>query len=140
MINFIGDCLTATWNMGTGQVDVTLAVVPTWSGCQGMTPYILSICGTDIDLSCLADSAFNLIIQEEGVEVSQNVTTLNFIGDCLTATQSLTPGVVDVSLDIGLARSTCDDSGGNIPYILTVCGQTVDLSCLANPIPYTLYI
>ena len=86
MVNFIGDCLTATWNNGTGQVDVTLAVVPTWSGCTGQTPYILSICGTDIDLSCLADAAFNLIIQEEGTPVETYVNTINFVGDCLTAT------------------------------------------------------
>lgn len=55
MLNFIGDCITATANPITNHmVDITFTPTLEWSWCESQTPYILSLCGSSVDLSCLA--------------------------------------------------------------------------------------
>lgn len=122
-------------------------ILVSWDGTQTPTdsiiclptviinPYILTICGTEVDLSCLAQTP-SLSILDEGTLVESNTTSINFLGHCIAATVTW-PWIVNVEMNIELDRSWCVSS---TPYILSVCWQSVDLSCLAEtncpcPIP-----
>ena len=61
-------------------------------------PYILTICGTELDLSCLASTPYVLKISEEGVTVDAATIAIDFVGSCVTATQTA-PGYVQVQFD-----------------------------------------
>lgn len=137
MINFLGNCLIATWNAMTGMVDVTLSIAPVFTCTteNGIPVYTLTICDQEVDLSCIATTSL-LTVMDEG-SVIGGTHNLNFVGDCISATiNALDPSIIDITLDTNLAWSGCE---WETPYILSLCWDSVDLSCLA-PQEWPLYV
>lgn len=137
MINFLGNCLIATWNAMTGMVDVTLSIAPVFTCTteNGIPVYTLTICDQEVDLSCIATTSL-LTVMDEG-SIIGGTHNLNFVGDCISATiNALDPSIIDITLDTNLAWSGCE---WETPYILSLCWDSVDLSCLA-PQEWPLYV
>lgn len=128
MINIIGDCLTATANIGTNHmVDITLDISATFDDGTNT----LTICGTDVDLSALAPTINNITI---GDWTSLYVADVLIFDPYFTITQP-TPGIdtYNISLDLSGSTFTCEQDPGNpliYNYSLSILWQTIDMSCI----------
>ena len=118
-----------------GIVDVNLNLNLARSGCQWYNPYILSLCGTEVDLTCLAQAPLTTVrgVDEDWDPYTIDTVNMNF-GDCFILSNSSVPGGVRIDLnEDSFNRGGCDDGDPN-QYILSLCGTELDLSCLATNI------
>jgi len=133
-LNFVGTCLTATWNAGTSQADVTLDLGIDWTWCEVNPEWeieaLLTICGEVIDLSCLAQTP-TIQVFDEGLLVHDTLQ-FNFIGDCLTASWNSLTNTIDVELDLWITRTGCGTKFTVYSYTGTPLGCTTPITITAT--------
>lgn len=123
------DCLYAERVAGApGHANVNLKLDLTWWGCEPWDgQYVLSLCWSEVDLSCLAQTPLINIYDDNLLILSTVDISFDW---CFDVTDIW--GVAHITFNPDLQRSGCV---GQTPYILSLCGESVDLSCLATQ-PY----
>jgi len=139
ILDFVGCFHITDLGMNHAQIELDLWLNFGWCVVQEdwTVEAILTICWETVDLGCLASypPSRSLAVSQEWFLVDAHVTLLNFVG-CMSAT----PGgldTIDISYMPTFTRWGC--TGPNA-YELEMCGQTVDLSCLAPLTPPTIVV